>query len=102
MLGLDISERSVSRWMRRAPRDSETAKRWMTFLNNHSEAIAAINFFTAPTPTFEVLYCFFVIAHDRRPILHFSVTLHPSSVWVIQQLQAIALSEAIVSALGAQ
>ncbi len=87
MLGFDISERSVSRWMRRAPRDVDLAKRWMAFLNNHREAIAAMDFFTVPTLTFNVLYCFFVIAHDRRRILHFNVTRHPSSVWVIQQLR---------------
>jgi putative transposase len=87
MLGFDISERSVSRWMQRAPRNPESAKRWMTFLNNHREAIAAMDFFTVPTLTFKVLYCFFVIAHDRRRILHFNVTRHPSSVWVIQQLR---------------
>jgi putative transposase len=87
MLGFDISERSVSRWMRRAPQDFEPAKRWMTFLNNHRGAIAAMDFFTVPTLTFNVLYCFFVIAHDRRRILHFTVTRHPSSVWIIQQLR---------------
>jgi transposase InsO family protein len=46
-----------------------------------------MDFFTVPTLTFSVLYCFFVIAHDRRRILHFNVTRHPSSVWVIQQLR---------------
>ena len=87
MLGLDISERTVLRWMRIAPRSPEPAKRWMAFLNNHREAIAAMDFFTVPTLTFSVLYCFFVISHDRRRILHFNVTRHPSSVWVIQQLR---------------
>jgi transposase InsO family protein len=87
MLGFDISERTVLRWMRRAPRNPEPAKRWTVFLNNHREAIAAMDFFTVPTLTFSVLYCFFVIAHDRRRILHFNVTRHPSSVWVIQQLR---------------
>ena len=87
MLGFDISERSVSRWMRRAPRNPEAAKRWAAFLKNHREAIATMDFFTVPTLTFSVLYCFFVIAHDRRRILHFNVTQHPSSVWVIQQLR---------------
>jgi len=38
-------------------------------------------------PTFGVLYCFFVIAHDRRRILHCNVTKHPSSAWVVQQLR---------------
>ncbi len=29
-----------------------------------------MDFFTVPTITFGVLYCFFVIRHDRRRILH--------------------------------
>jgi transposase InsO family protein len=87
MLGFDISEQSVLRWMRRAPRDPEPAKQWSTFLSNHREAIAAMDFFTVPTLTFGVLYCFFVIAHDRRRILHFNVTKHPTSPWVVQQLR---------------
>src|ERR1022692_4010952 len=87
MLGFDISERTVLRWMRKAPRDPKPAERWMTFLSNHREAIAAMDFITVPTLTFGVLYCFFVIAHDRRRILHFNVTRHPTSAWVVQQLR---------------
>ena len=87
MLGFDISERTVLRWMRKAPRNPEPAKRWAAFLSNHREAIAAMDFFTVPTLTFGVLYCFFVIAHDRRRILHFNVTRHPTSAWVSQQLR---------------
>jgi putative transposase len=86
-LGFDLSERSVSRWVRRAPRDPDPARRWLTFLRNHREAIAAMNFFTVPTLTFGVLYCFFVIGHDRRKILHFNVTQNPNAVWVGQQLR---------------
>lgn len=48
MLGFDISERT-SRWMRRAPRRPELAKRWLAFLRNHREVIAAMDFFTVPT-----------------------------------------------------
>ena len=87
MLGFDVSERTVSRWMRRAPRDTEPAKRWFAFLSNHREAIAAMDFFTVPTINFSVLYCFFIIGHDRRRILHFNVTRHPTSAWTIQQLR---------------
>ena len=43
--------------------------------------------FTVPTVTFSVLYCFFVISHDRRRILHCNVTRHPTSLWIIQQLR---------------
>ena len=84
MLGFDVSERTISRWMKRAPRDPEPAKRWLAFLRNHREVIAAMDFFTVPAITFGVIYCFFVIAHDRRRILHFNVTKHPTSLWVVQ------------------
>ena len=87
MLGFDISERTVSRWMKRALRDPEPAKRWLAFLRNHRETVAAMDFFTVPTITFDVLYCFFIIGHDRRRILHFNVTKHPTSFWTVQQLR---------------
>jgi transposase InsO family protein len=87
MLRFDVSERTISRWMKRAPRDPQPAKRWLAFLRNHREAIAAMDFFTVPTATFSVLYCFFVISHDRRRILHFNVTKHPTSMWIVQQLR---------------
>jgi MFS family permease len=57
------------------------------FLRNHREAIAAMDFFAAPTISFGVLHCFFVIGHGRRRILHFNVTRHPTSSWIIQQLR---------------
>jgi len=87
MLGFDVSERTISRWMKRAPRDRRPGKRWLTFLRNHREAIAAMDFFTVTTVTFGVLYCFFVIGHDRRRILHFNVARHLTSAWIIQQLR---------------
>jgi putative transposase len=87
MLGFDLSERTISRWMKRAPKDPDQAKRWLAFLRNHREAIAAMDFFTVPTITFGVLYCFFVISHDQRRILHINVTKHPTSAWIIQQLR---------------
>lgn len=87
MLGFDISERTVLRWMRKAPRNPEPARRWAAFLNNHREAIAAMDFLTVPTLTFGLLHCFFVISHDRRRILHFGVTKHPTSAWTSQQLR---------------
>jgi transposase InsO family protein len=87
MLGFEVSERTISRWMKRAPRDTDRAKRWLAFLRNHREAIAAMDFFTVPTITFGVLYCFFIISHDRRRILHANITKHPTSGWIIQQLR---------------
>ena len=69
-LGFQISERTVARYLRRVGRRGDPAKRWRTFLHNHREAIVAFDFFTVPTMTFQMLYCFFVIEHGRRKILH--------------------------------
>jgi len=91
MLGFDVSERTISRWMKRAPRDPELAKRWLTFLRNHRGAIAAMDFFTVPTVTFSVLYCFFVISHDRRRILHFNIR-------GVNPVRTIAVDERLSSA----
>jgi len=86
-LGFDMSEPTVSRWLRRVPRTPNPAQRWLTFLRNHREAIAAMDFFTVPTITFGVLYCFFVISHDRRKIVRCDVTRNPSSLWIVQQVR---------------
>jgi putative transposase len=88
-LGLHLSEITVSRWLRHIPRTPNPAKRWLTFLRNHREAIAAMDFFSVPTLTFGVLYCFFVIGHDRRKILRFNVTRNPNALWIAQQLRAL-------------
>ncbi len=87
MLGFDVSERTVSRWVQRAPRNTEKIARWKASLKNHREVIAAMDFFTVHTVTFGILYCFFLIGHDRRRILHFNVTRNPTSPWVVQQLR---------------
>jgi len=86
-LGFVLSELSVSRYLRAVQRRGDPGKRWLTFLRNHREAIVALDFFTVPTVNFRVLYCFFVIEHARRRILHFHVTAHPNSDWVVQQLR---------------
>jgi hypothetical protein len=70
-------------------RRRESGKAWLAFLRNHREAIAAMDFFTIPTVTFRVLYCFFVINHSRRRILHFNATENPSSQWIVQQLREV-------------
>lgn len=86
-LGFDISERTVSRYLARVGQRGNPSKLWLTFLKTHRDAIAAMDFFTVPTATFRLLYCFFVISHDRRRIVHFNVTQYPTSQWVAQQLR---------------
>jgi putative transposase len=86
-LGLVVSERSVARYLRRVEHRGDPGKKWLAFLQNHREVIVAFDFFTVPTVTFKLLYCFFVIEHGRRKILHFNVTPYPTAEWVVQQLR---------------
>jgi len=88
-LGFEVSEPTVSRYLQRLKRQPDKSKvqRWLAFVQNHREVIAAFDFFTVPTLSFRVLYCFFVIEHQRRRILHFNVTAHPTSDWILQQLR---------------
>ena len=79
MLGFDVSERTISRWMKRAPRDPDPAKRWLTFLRNHREAIAAMDFFTVPTITFGVLCALLLFCHQSRSSSHPALQCHQAS-----------------------
>src|SRR5215469_16736098 len=83
-LGIDIGESSVSKYMRRPRRPpSQTCR---TFLENHFSQLVSIDFFTVPTIRFQILYVFLLLAHDRRRIVHFNVTSHPTAEWTGQQL----------------
>ncbi len=53
------------------------------------------DFFTVPTATFRILFVLIVLRHDRRQILHFNLTDHPTAVWTARQLlEACGLDEA--------
>jgi putative transposase len=83
-LGIEIGETSVGKYMvRRRKPPSQT---WRVFLESHVQSLVSVDFFTVPTIRFQVLYVFLVLAHDRRRILHFNVTAHPTAEWTAQQL----------------
>jgi putative transposase len=60
---------------------------WRTFLANHVQMMVSVDFFTVPTIRFDILYVFLVLAHERRRIVHFAVTAHPTAEWTAQQLR---------------
>jgi putative transposase len=86
-LGIRVSLATVSRYVPKKERDPGQHQRWMTFLRNHKDVIAGMDFFVVPTVRFRLLYVWFVIDHGRRRILHFNVTENPTCRWVIQQLR---------------
>ena len=73
-LGFIVSEITVSRYMPRRPAEPDQVKRWIAFLRNHKDDIAAMDLFAVPTASLRLLYGFFVIEHGRRDIVHFNAT----------------------------
>lgn len=86
-LGFRVSLATVSRYVPKTKPDPTQQQRWMTFLRNHKDVIAGMDFFVVPTVRFRLLYVWFAVDHGRRRILHFNVTASPSARWVIQQLR---------------
>ena len=83
-LGIDISERTVSRWMPR--KTKPPSQNWRAFLDNHVGELVSIDFLTVPTVTFRALFVLIVLAHDRRRMVHFNVTEHPTAEWTARQM----------------
>ncbi|MDP3001501.1 MAG: integrase core domain-containing protein [Bryobacterales bacterium] len=84
-LGIDIGETSAGKYMvRRRKPPSQTGR---TLLENHVKTMVSVDFFTVPTIRFQILYVFLVLAHDRRWIVHFNVTAHPTAESTAQQLR---------------
>lgn len=86
-LGIDLHPDTVRRYMPKLPPSASQSQSWRTFLANHRDAIAAMDFFVVPTATFRLLYGLVVIHHGRRAVLHINATFHPTASWVIQQLR---------------
>jgi putative transposase len=84
-LGIDIGETSVSKYMQRRRRPPSPT--WRTFLENHVQNMVSVDSFTVPTIRFQILYVFLVLAHDRRRIVHFGITAHPTAEWTAHQLR---------------
>jgi putative transposase len=83
-LGIDISERTVSRLM---PRERKPpSQTWRTFLENHVASLVSTDFFVVPTATFKVLFVLVVLAQERRRVVHFNVTSNPTAEWTARQI----------------
>jgi putative transposase len=85
-LGIEISQATVAKYMLRRPRFPSPT--WRSFLRNHALGIAAIDMFIVPSATFRLLFVMLILAHDRRKIVRFDVTRHPTAGWLARQLTA--------------
>jgi hypothetical protein len=87
-IGIQISPRTVRRYMPKPPRRlADPKQRWMTFIRNHAKAIIACDFFVVVTATFQLVYVLVIMELDTRRILHFNLTRHPTADWTLQQFR---------------
>ena len=85
MLGLEISERTVSGLLHRYRR-KPPSQTWRTFIKNHMPDMVAVDFLVVPTIRFRMLYVFIVLSHARREVVYFNVTANPTAEWTAQQV----------------
>src|SRR5262249_48932047 len=87
-IGIQISPRTVRRYMPAAPkRPADPKQPCCTFLPNHDKAIIASDFFVVVTETSQLLFVFVVIKVASRGVLHLNVTRHPTADWTLQQFR---------------
>lgn len=83
-LGFSVSEATVSKYMIR--HHGPPSQSWHTLLNNHAKDTISLDFFVVPTATFRLLFVLLILSNDRRNIVHFNVTQHPTACWTSRQL----------------
>jgi len=83
-LGIEVAQSTVSIYM--VPRRGRPLQTWKTFLRNHVDGIASIDFFVVPTIAFEQLFAFLVLGHGRRRLLWIAVTRNPTAEWLTQHI----------------
>jgi len=83
-IGIAVSQATVAKYMvRHRKPPSQT---WRTFLKNHAKDLVSADFFVVPTITFQLLFVFVILDHDRRRPIHFAVTSNPTAEWTARQL----------------
>jgi len=93
LLGYMVAESTVAKYMNRSRKPP--SQMWCTFLENHVPDIVAVDFFVVATVSFRLLYCFLVLRHHRRRVVHFNVTPYPTADWTAQQVvEAFPFDEA--------
>lgn len=83
-LGIEVAKSTVEKYrvqLRKPPTPT-----WKTFLNNHMQDLVSLDFFIVPTVTYKVLFVLLILTHQRRRVVHFNVTEHPTAEWTAQQV----------------
>lgn len=83
-LGFRVAQSTVSKYLGQHSRP--TGQTWKTFIENHKDAIAAVDLFVVPTIGFKLLYGVAILHLKSRELVWTNATLHPTAEWIAQQL----------------
>ena len=84
MLGIEVSESTVGRYMIRI--DRPRSQGWKIFLRNHAAGIASVDLFVVPTISFKLLYGLVILRDARGRLVSISVTSNPTAEWIASQV----------------
>ena len=83
-LGFEVAQSTVSKYLRQRPWPK--GQSWKTFIENHKDAMTAIDLFVVPTIGFKLLYGIAILHLGRRELVWTNATLHPTADWIAQQI----------------
>jgi len=92
-VGINVAESTVETYMVRHRKPPSPT--WRSFLEDHVGDLVSIDFLVVPTVKFRLLFVRIFLARERRRVVHFNVTAHPSEDWTARQvLEAFPWEEA--------
>jgi putative transposase len=83
-LGINVAKSTVEKYRVRLRKPPSPT--WKVFLKNHVKDLVALDFFVVPTVSYKVLFVLVILAHERRRVVHFNVTAHPTAAWTARQV----------------
>jgi putative transposase len=86
-LGIQVSKRTIQKYLNRMPRLRPSGQTWSTFVCNHAADIWACDFVQTYDVFFRAIFVFVIIELESRKVVHVNVTCSPSDAWVAQQLR---------------
>lgn len=86
-LGIQVSKRTIQKYLKRMPRLRPGRQTWSTFVRNHAAEIWACDFVQTYNVFFRDIFVFVIIELESRQVMHVNVTQHPTDAWVAQQLR---------------
>jgi hypothetical protein len=86
-LGIEVSKRSIQKYMPKDRKEHSSSQRWATFLKNQAGNTWSCDFTVVNDWLFRQWYIFVVLELKTRRIIHTGVTKYPTDEWTAQQLQ---------------